>query len=79
MHGFALNVNTNLEHFKLINPCGFTDKGVTSLEKLLGKSQGMDMVMNQIIKYFSEVFNMESEILDKEIFLRKVDDLYVGE
>jgi lipoyl(octanoyl) transferase len=79
MHGFALNVNTNLDHFKLINPCGFTDKGVTSLSKLLGKSLDMDMVMNHIIKYFNEVFNVESEILDKEIFLRKVDDLYVEE
>lgn len=79
MHGFALNVNTNLEHFKFINPCGFTDKGVTSLEKLLGKSLDMDIVMDHIIKYFNEIFNMQSEILDKEIFLRKVDDLYVGE
>jgi lipoyl(octanoyl) transferase len=36
MHGFALNINTNLEYFKYINPCGFSDKGVTSLEKELG-------------------------------------------
>jgi len=36
MHGFALNVNTGLEYFRLINPCGFVDKGVTSLEKELG-------------------------------------------
>ena len=36
MHGFALNVNTALEYFRLINPCGFVDKGVTSLEKELG-------------------------------------------
>ena len=36
MHGFALNVNTNLSYFNHINPCGFTDKGVTSMEKELG-------------------------------------------
>ena len=36
MHGFALNVNTQLEYFSYINPCGFVDKGVTSMEKELG-------------------------------------------
>ena len=36
MHGFAFNVNTDLTYFNNINPCGFTDKGVTSLEKELG-------------------------------------------
>lgn len=36
MHGFALNVNTQLEYFNFINPCGFIDKGVTSIEKELG-------------------------------------------
>ena len=36
MHGFALNVNTDLEYFRLINPCGFVDKGVASMEKELG-------------------------------------------
>ena len=42
MHGFALNVNTQLEYFNYINPCGFIDKGVTSMEKELGKT--VDMV-----------------------------------
>lgn len=79
MHGFALNVNTNLENFKWINPCGFTDKGVTSLEKLMGESQDMDMVINYIIKHFTDIFNMEVEIIDKETFLRKVGALYDGE
>jgi len=37
MHGFALNINTDLAYFKHINPCGFTNKGVTSIQKELGK------------------------------------------
>ena len=39
MHGFAFNVNTDLTYFDYINPCGFTDKGVTSLERELGRKQ----------------------------------------
>lgn len=42
MHGFALNVNTQLEYFNYINPCGFVDKGVTSMEKELGEKVNME-------------------------------------
>ncbi len=42
MHGFALNINTQLEYFNYINPCGFVDKGVTSMQKELGAA--VDMV-----------------------------------
>lgn len=61
MHGFAFNVNTNLDHFNWIVPCGLTDKGVTSLEKLLGRKQDFDDLNNKVVKYFSEVFGMEPE------------------
>jgi len=42
MHGFALNVNTDLEYFDYINPCGFIDKGVTSMQKELGHKIDFD-------------------------------------
>ena len=44
MHGFALNVNTDLSYFNHINPCGFVDKGVTSMQRELGKQIDMEEV-----------------------------------
>jgi lipoyl(octanoyl) transferase len=44
MHGFAFNVNTDLSFYRYINPCGFIDKGVTSLEKEMGAMQNMEEV-----------------------------------
>jgi len=59
MHGFAFNVNTNLTYFNNINPCGFTDKGVTSLEKELGIRQDLDSVKNKVKRNLQEFFNLE--------------------
>lgn len=56
-HGFALNVNTDLSYFKLIVPCGITDKGVTSLSKILGRKIEMADVAQQVAERFGEVFN----------------------
>lgn len=56
MHGFALNVNTNLDFFNGIVPCGITDKGVTSMEKLLGQQQDINEIENIIIHEFQSVF-----------------------
>ena len=59
MHGFALNVNTDLSYFDHINPCGFTDKGVTSIEKETGKRASMDDVKNDMRKTMREVFGYD--------------------
>ena len=56
MHGFALNINTDLEYFKHINPCGFSDKGITSLEKELGFKQDFERTKELVLENFSEVF-----------------------
>jgi len=57
MHGFALNVNTDLSYFNHINPCGFTDKAVTSLENELKRKIDINEVKTLINKYFEKIFN----------------------
>jgi lipoyl(octanoyl) transferase len=57
MHGFAFNVNTDLKYFDYINPCGFTDKSVTSLENEMGKKIEMKEVIQYVRKEFLTIFN----------------------
>ena len=59
MHGFAMNVNTDLKYFNHINPCGFVDKGVTSLEKELGHQVDIELVKAQIVKHLAEKLKIE--------------------
>jgi lipoyl(octanoyl) transferase len=59
MHGFALNVNTNLDYFSYINPCGFTDKGVTSIEKETGTKADMMEVKTMLSRKIAEMFDLE--------------------
>lgn len=56
MHGFALNVNTELNYFKNINPCGFVDKSVTSMEQELGYKVDFKQVQDIAKQKFAEVF-----------------------
>lgn len=58
MHGFAFNVNADLAYFNHINPCGFTDKGVTSLEKELGEKQDIDRVKDIVRGKLKDVFDL---------------------
>jgi len=57
MHGFALNVNTQLEYFNYINPCGFIDKGVTSMEKELGDKVDMLELKARLRGSIEELFS----------------------
>src|SRR5262249_29839689 len=60
-HGFALNVATNLRYFQQIIPCGIADKGVTSLERLLGSAPAHAEVEQRVAAAFGEVFGFEGE------------------
>ena len=59
MHGLALNVNTNLSYFDYINPCGFTDRGVTSMEKELNRKVDFKEVSNTMRDAFQNVFGLK--------------------
>jgi lipoyl(octanoyl) transferase len=56
-HGFAFNVATDLQPFALIVPCGIRERGVTSLERLLGRPVALDEVMSRLEARFAEVFS----------------------
>ena len=59
MHGFAFNVNTDLTYFDYINPCGFTDKGVTSLEKELGEKQDFEEIKLLVKTNLQKIFDLK--------------------
>jgi lipoyl(octanoyl) transferase len=59
MHGFAFNVAPDLSHFDWIVPCGIRDRGVTSLERLIGSRPDMETVKAQVVESFCEVYGYE--------------------
>lgn len=65
MHGFALNVNTNLGYFDHIIPCGIRGKAVTSMEAEMNKKIAIPEVKKLILHYFEEVF--ETKIVDDQL------------
>jgi len=73
MHGFALNINPNLEHFSLINPCGFSDRTATSMSELLGHEVSMKEVASRLIANFSNIFTACIEEGFHEV-LKSADD-----
>ncbi len=59
MHGFAFNINTDLSYFQHINPCGFVDKGVTSLQNELGKTIDINEVKDILLKKLIKLLDIE--------------------
>lgn len=59
MHGFAFNINTDLNYFNMIIPCGIQNKGVTSLKKLLGYELDLNEVKNNLTKNFVNLFRYD--------------------
>ncbi len=71
MHGWALNVNTDLSYFNNIVPCGISDKAVTSMEKELATQLDMNEVKQKLKKHFADVFNVLIDELSYESVLFK--------
>ncbi len=67
MHGFSFNINPDLSHYSLIVPCGISDKGVTSLARLLGKTISRKDVCEKLIQHYGEVFNLTTREITLEV------------
>jgi len=69
-HGIAINANVDLEYFRMINPCGFTDIKVTSMHNMLGRDVDMETLKERFISHFCRLFcvsiNKDSQYLPKD-------------
>jgi len=74
MHGFALNVNTDLSYFSAIIPCGIKGKGVTSLVKELKKEVPVEEVKEKLLKHFTKVFEAELTEFSEEILFSEIEN-----
>ena len=61
MHGFALNVNTNLDQFRFINPCGLSNGKATSISQILHRNIPMEVVTERLLAHFSQVFDSQND------------------
>ena len=59
MHGFAFNINTDLEYFDYIVPCGIKDKDVTSLAAELGNRPDISVVKQKLLRHLADLFEMK--------------------
>ena len=66
MHGFALNVNTDLSKFDRIIPCGIFHKGVTSMQRMLAQEISIDAVREQVVKSFAAVFGCQPRWMERD-------------
>lgn len=76
LHGFALNVNTDLSYFRKIVPCGIREREVTSMEQILGHPIPMHGVIDEVIKSFGEVF--EVEVIERKSSLDTSASFFFG-
>lgn len=72
MHGFALNVNTDLSKFDRIIPCGIFHKGVTSMQRLLGEEIPLERVQTKLTEAFASVFGCQPVAVTQEELARVV-------
>lgn len=77
-HGIGFNVNTDLSFFKLIIPCGLVDKGVTSLQRELGRILDFREVQDHFIKHFSRLFNRQVIELSKQELSQIIQDAHAS-
>jgi lipoyl(octanoyl) transferase len=75
MHGFALNVNTDLKYFQHIVPCGINDKSVTSISRLVGNKVDLKHVIKELVDRFEQVFQVTCVPLPKNLLsLSKIQE-----
>jgi len=70
MHGFALNLDPDLGHFRLINPCGITDRPVTTLSALVGRRVTLEEATEALIPHFARVFGYDEPEVQLAAFVR---------
>ncbi len=68
MHGFALNVNTDLEFFKHIIPCGIADRGVTSISELTGNIVDINHVIKELVGRFEQDFKVKCIAAPRSVY-----------
>jgi lipoyl(octanoyl) transferase len=77
MHGFALNVNTDLQKFARIIPCGIFHKGVTSMKQILGREIPLEEVERKLTESFTSVFGSNAVDITPDALFERVKLVHV--